>query len=81
MSPAPTIVSQHLCFGGKVTFYKHSSKTCDIEMRFSVYQPPIDKSENKSEAVPVLYFLSGLTCTEENFMVKAGAQRYAAEHG
>ncbi|MEY2979289.1 MAG: S-formylglutathione hydrolase [Prochlorotrichaceae cyanobacterium] len=77
MSASPTIVSHHLCFGGKVTFYKHFSKTCDIEMRFSVYSPPI----TKSEAVPVLYFLSGLTCTEENFMVKAGAQRYAAEQG
>ena len=46
-------------------------------MRFSVYQPP----QAKLGPVPVLYFLSGLTCTEENFMIKAGAQRYAAKHG
>ena len=46
-------------------------------MRFSVYQPP----QAKLGPVPVLYFLSGLTCTEENFMIKAGAQRYAADHG
>lgn len=46
-------------------------------MRFAVYQPP----QTTSQKVPILYFLSGLTCTEENFMVKAGAQKYAAEHG
>lgn len=46
-------------------------------MRFSIYLPP----QAKSKPVPVLYFLSGLTCTEENFMAKAGAQKYAAEHG
>jgi S-formylglutathione hydrolase len=46
-------------------------------MRFSVYQPP----QVKSEPVPVLYFLSGLTCTEENFMAKAGAQQFAAKYG
>ncbi|MFZ4665949.1 MAG: S-formylglutathione hydrolase [Prochlorotrichaceae cyanobacterium] len=77
MSVAPTIVSQHSCFGGKVTFYNHSSKACQTEMNFSVYHPP----QVKTEAVPVLYFLSGLTCTEENFSVKAGAQQYAAEQG
>ena len=77
MPQAPAIVSQHPCFGGKVTFYQHWSKVCQIEMRFSVYTPPLDKTE----VLPVLYCLSGLTCTEENFMVKAGAQRYAAEQG
>ena len=53
------------------------SASCNGEMRFSVYQPP----EAESQSLPILYFLSGLTCTEENFMVKAGAQKYAAEHG
>ena len=46
-------------------------------MRFAVYQPP----QARSQKVPILYFLSGLTCTEENFMIKAGAQKYAAQHG
>lgn len=69
--------SQSSCFGGTVAFYSHRSTVCDCEMRFSVYVPP----QAKEQSVPVLYFLSGLTCTEENFMVKAGAQRYAAEYG
>ncbi|MEM7714785.1 MAG: S-formylglutathione hydrolase [Cyanobacteria bacterium P01_A01_bin.68] len=69
--------SEYKSFGGKLSFYSHSSTTCSCEMRFSVYQPPQAESQN----LPVLYFLSGLTCTEENFMVKAGAQKYAAEHG
>ena len=69
--------SEHKCFGGKVGFYSHQSLTCNGEMRFAVYLPP----QASQERVPVLYFLSGLTCTEENFIVKAGAQRYAAEYG
>ncbi|MBW4583620.1 S-formylglutathione hydrolase [Aetokthonos hydrillicola Thurmond2011] len=69
--------SEYKCFGGKVSFYRHSSSTCNGEMRFAVYQPP----QATQEPVPVLYFLSGLTCTEENFMVKAGAQQYAAKYG
>lgn len=71
------LVSENRCFDGTVGFYSHDSETCNIEMRFAVYQPP----QAKVEPVPVLYFLSGLTCTEENFMAKAGAQRYAAELG
>lgn len=77
MSPAPTLVNQHACFDGTVEFYKHSSSSCNGEMKFSVYQPP----QARSAAVPVLYFLSGLTCTEENFMVKSGVQQVAAKHG
>ncbi|MBD2327212.1 S-formylglutathione hydrolase [Alkalinema sp. FACHB-956] len=77
MSEAIVQRSQSSCFGGTVAFYSHRSMVCDCEMRFSVYVPP----QAKERAVPVLYFLSGLTCTEENFMVKAGAQRYAAEYG
>ncbi|OUL19084.1 S-formylglutathione hydrolase [Nostoc sp. T09] len=72
-----TLISEYQCFGGKVGFYSHFSSTCNGEMRFAVYQPP----QATTEPVPILYFLSGLTCTEENFMVKAGAQRYAAEYG
>lgn len=77
MSASPNLVSENRCFGGTVGFYSHRSQTCNGEMRFSVYQPP----QAKSEPVPVLYFLSGLTCTEENFMAKAGAQQFAAKYG
>jgi len=69
--------NQHACFGGTVGFYSHASESCGCDMRFSVFLPP----HAKHDPVPVLYFLSGLTCTEENFTVKAGAQQYAAEAG
>lgn len=74
---APNLVSENKCFDGTVGSYSHHSETCNGKMRFAVYQPP----QATSKPVPVLYFLSGLTCTEENFMVKAGAQRFAAEYG
>lgn len=70
-------VSHHACFGGTVEIYSHPSDTCQCPMRFSIYLPP----QVQEAPVPVVYFLSGLTCTEENFTVKAGAQRYAAEYG
>jgi S-formylglutathione hydrolase len=71
------LISEYKSFGGKVGFYSHLSSTCNGEMRFAVYQPP----QATQQSIPVLYFLSGLTCTEENFMAKAGAQRLAAEYG
>ncbi|MBD2435730.1 S-formylglutathione hydrolase [Nostoc sp. FACHB-110] len=71
------LISEYKCYDGKLGFYSHFSAICNSEMRFAVYQPP----QALQKPVPVLYFLSGLTCTEENFMVKAGAQRYAAEYG
>jgi S-formylglutathione hydrolase len=77
VSTPPKLLGQHMCFGGTVGFYSHSSQACQGEMKFSVYQPP----QARAEPVPVLYFLSGLTCTEENFMAKAGAQQFAAKHG
>ncbi len=77
MSTSPKLTSEYRCFDGTVGFYRHQSQTCNGEMRFAIYQPP----QARSKQVPVLYFLSGLTCTEENFMIKAGAQRYAAEYG
>ena len=77
MPTALSVLSHSFCFGGIQGFYSHLSTECGNTMRFSVYQPP----QSKLGPVPVLYFLSGLTCTEENFMIKAGAQRYAAEHG
>ncbi len=69
--------SEHRCFGGTVAYYTHQSQVCNSQMRFAVYVPP----QAKSKPVPILYYLSGLTCTEENFTVKAGAQRYGAEYG
>ena len=71
------IVSEHGCFGGVQGFYTHQSAVIGLPMRFSVYQPP----QAKAGPVPVLFFLAGLTATEETFMIKAGAQRLAAEHG
>lgn len=67
-------VSEHRCFGGTQGFYHHESESCG-PMAFSVFLPPA------AEQAPVLYFLAGLTCTEETFMIKAGAQRLAAELG
>ncbi|HKO89344.1 MAG TPA: S-formylglutathione hydrolase [Burkholderiales bacterium] len=71
------VVSEHLCFGGIQGFYAHDSRECSTEMRFSVYRPP----QAMERPTPVLYYLAGLTCTEETFMIKAGAQRMAAELG
>ena len=70
-------VSEHGCFSGVQGFYTHQSAVIGLPMRFSVYQPP----QAKAGPVPVLFFLAGLTATEETFMIKAGAQRLAAEHG
>lgn len=64
-------------FGGTTRFYSHRSKACKCDMNFAVYVPP----QAEAAPVPVLYYLSGLTCTEKNFVEKAGAQRYAAERG
>ncbi len=70
-------ISQHACFGGTQGFYRHASTEIGLPMRFSVYQPP----QAQHGPVPVLFYLAGLTCTEETFMIKAGAQRFAAQHG
>ncbi|GAB6070489.1 S-formylglutathione hydrolase [Thiomicrorhabdus hydrogeniphila] len=64
-------------FGGFLNRYTHFSDTCHCNMTFSVYLPP----QAETQAVPALYWLSGLTCTDDNVRVKAGAQRYATEHG
>jgi len=71
------ILSEHTCFGGTQRFLAHDSRECATEMRFAVYEPP----QAKHGRAPVLYYLAGLTCTEETFMIKAGAQRIAAELG
>ena len=73
-----TVVSQQRCFEGTQGFYSHESALCGGAMNFAVYQPPQAKGGVK---VPLVTYLSGLTCTEENFTVKAGAQRVAAELG
>lgn len=70
-------VSTHRCFGGTVGYYRHHSAVNECEMRFAVYTPPAAQHG----PVPVLTWLSGLTCSEETFMIKAGAQRVAAELG
>lgn len=70
-------ISEHKCFGGVQGYYAHASKEIGLDMKFSVFQPP----QAKSGKVPVLYYLAGLTCTEETFAIKAGAQRVAAELG
>jgi S-formylglutathione hydrolase len=71
------LVSESRSFEGRQRTYRHRSEVCACTMQFAVFLPPAaDKGR-----VPALYWLSGLTCTEENFSVKAGAQRYAAELG
>ena len=70
-------ISEHRSFGGLQGFYRHQSAVIGLPMQFSVYQPP----QVQQHSVPVLFYLAGLTCTEETFMIKAGAQRVAAELG
>ncbi len=70
-------VSLSRCHGGTQGFYRHESREIGLAMRFSVFVPPAAASGR----VPILLWLSGLTCTEENFTVKAGAQRLASVHG
>ncbi len=77
MTAPLTLVSEHRCFGGTVSFYRHASEACGGEMRFGVYVPP----QAATRQVPVLYYLAGLTCTEETFFAKGGAQRVASELG
>lgn len=69
--------SLHHCFGGTQGFYQHDSSVIGLPMRFSIYQPP----QAQQAPVPTVFFLAGLTCTEETFMIKAGVQRYAAKYG
>ncbi|KND57906.1 S-formylglutathione hydrolase [Candidatus Burkholderia verschuerenii] len=71
------LVEEHRCFGGVQRIYKHESESIGLPMRFSVFLP----AAASAAKVPALFYLAGLTCTEETFPIKAGAQRYAAEHG
>ncbi|MCY4292946.1 MAG: S-formylglutathione hydrolase [Roseovarius sp.] len=70
-------VSENKCHGGTQGVYRHRSRACSCDMTFGLFMPDPDFGEH----VPVLWYLSGLTCTHENAMIKAGAQRWAAEHG
>ena len=72
-----TVVQEQKCFGGRQIRYQHASTVLNCEMKFSVFLPPQAATQN----VPALYWLSGLTCSDENFSTKAGAQRVAAELG
>ncbi len=72
------MISSNKSFGGWQKRYRHASRVLDCDMQFSVYLPP---QAEQGASLPVLYWLSGLTCTDENFMHKAGAQRMAAELG
>ena len=71
------ILSEQRCFGGMQGFYRHASGATGGDMRFGLFRPPLAQGAR----APVLYFLAGLTCTEETFAIKAGAQRLAAELG
>jgi len=71
------LISEHACFGGVQRFYRHDSREIGLPMRFSVFMPPA-ADQGK---VPALFYLAGLTCNEETFPIKAGAQRAAAEAG
>jgi S-formylglutathione hydrolase len=75
------LLSEHACFGGVQRFYQHASGVIGLPMRFSVYLPPQDRIDAAGGQVPALMYLAGLTCNEETFMAKAGAQRLAAELG
>lgn len=70
-------LSEHRCFGGVQGFYRHASAGIGLPMKFGVFVPP----QAAQGPVPVLFYLAGLTCTEETFAIKAGAQRVAAELG
>ena len=78
MPPAMERIEQHASFGGRQEVYRHASQVLGCDMRFGIYLP---EAALRGEPCPVLYWLSGLTCTEQNFIAKAGAQQHAARHG
>jgi S-formylglutathione hydrolase len=75
--PSITTLSEHACFGGVQGYYQHDSEETGTPMKFGVFVPP----QAKTGPVPALFFLAGLTCSEETFAIKAGAQQHAALHG
>lgn len=79
-APAPTEVERRTTFGGTQLVYEHASDVLGCTMRFAIFLPPGAEPGEVCDR-PVLYYLSGLTCTEQNVIQKSGAQRYCAEHG
>lgn len=79
-TPALTLLDESKCFGGIVRRYQHSSVKCQCDMKFHIFLPPTDEKDEQ-EKIPVLWVLSGLTCDDTNFILKAGAQRVAAANG
>ena len=77
MSAAVETISRHACHGGMLGYSKHQSGATDCEMKFAVFEPP----QVAKARAPVLYYLAGLTCTEETFVTKAAALEHAARHG
>jgi len=77
MAATLTGISENKSFGGRQLRYTHPSDACNCEMTFAIFLPP----QAETGRVPILYWLSGLTCTDENFVTKAGAQQYGAEYG
>ncbi|MGI9203695.1 MAG: S-formylglutathione hydrolase [Woeseiaceae bacterium] len=77
MSTSIETIAKHACFGGQVGFYRHTSEVNNCTMQFSVFVP----GNAAADSLPVVTYLAGLTCTEETFMIKGGAQRVAAELG
>lgn len=71
------LISEHGCYGGVQRFYRHQSTAIGLPMRFSIFLP----AQASAGRVPALFYLAGLTCTEETFVIKGGAQRVAAELG
>jgi S-formylglutathione hydrolase len=78
MSTALEVLSEHACFGGVQGFYRHASDAIGLPMKFGLFLPP---QALAGARVPALFWLAGLTCTEETFAIKSGAQRVAAELG
>ncbi|AKJ29340.1 S-formylglutathione hydrolase [Caldimonas brevitalea] len=73
------LLASHACFDGEQRYYRHASRRVGLPMRFGLYLPP--QAAGEGARLPVLFYLAGLTCTEETFAIKAGAQRWAAELG
>lgn len=69
------------CFGGFQYVFEHDSRELSCKMKFSVFVPSIAKIDSCDQKLPVIYWLSGLTCTEQNFIIKSGFQRYAEQYG
>lgn len=78
-APAWETLSEHACFGGVQRFHRHAAQTIGLPMRFALYLPP--QALQPGACVPLLLCLAGLTCTEETFTMKAGAQRLASQLG